>query len=59
MFRKGNCWDNVVAERFFKMLKVIRFPRSYLTRNEAKIDLYQYLEGCIIQEEFKNKQTKV
>jgi putative transposase len=46
MSRKGNCWDNAVAESFFKTLKVERvYQRTYLTRNEAKMDLFQYIEG--------------
>jgi transposase InsO family protein len=46
MSRKGNCWDNAVAESFFKTLKVERvYQRAYLSRNEAKMDLFQYIEG--------------
>lgn len=46
MSRKGNCWDNAVAESFFKTLKVeCVYQRTYLTRNEAKMDLFQYIEG--------------
>lgn len=46
MSRKGNCWDNAVAESFFKTLKVERvYQRTYLSRNEAKLDLFQYIEG--------------
>ena len=46
MSRKGNCWDNAVAESFFKTLKVERvYQSTYLSRNEAKLDLFQYIEG--------------
>jgi putative transposase len=46
MSRKGNCWDNAVAESFFKTLKVERvYQNRYATRNEAKADLFQYIEG--------------
>lgn len=46
MSRKGNCWDNAVAESFFKTLKVERAYRTvYSTRKEAEIDLFQYIEG--------------
>jgi putative transposase len=46
MSRKGNCWDNAVAESFFKTLKVERvYRRSYATRNEAEADIFQYIEG--------------
>jgi transposase InsO family protein len=46
MSRKGNCWDNAVAESFFKTLKVERvYRKTYATRNEAEMDLFQYIEG--------------
>ena len=39
MSRKGNCWDNSVAESFFGTLKTERiFDSSYLTREEARRD---------------------
>ena len=46
MSRKGNCWDNAVAESFFKSLKSewIRW-RKYQTINEAKTSVFQYIEG--------------
>lgn len=46
MSRKGNCWDNAVAESFFKTLKIERaYRKTYATRNEAEMDLFQYIEG--------------
>ena len=46
MSRKGNCWDNAVAESFFKTLKVKRvYQMTYASRNEAKMDLFRYIEG--------------
>lgn len=46
MSRKGNCWDNAVAESFFKTLKVERvYQRIYSSRNEAEMDIFQYIEG--------------
>ena len=46
MSRKGNCWDNAVAESFFKTLKVERvYQMAYSSRNEAKMDLFRYIEG--------------
>lgn len=45
MSRKGNCWDNAVAESFFKTMKVERvYQTRYFTREEAKIDLFEYIE---------------
>jgi len=46
MSRKGNCWDNAPAESFFHTLKVeLVHHRHYATREEAKRDLFQYIEG--------------
>ena len=46
MSRKGNCWDNAVSESFFKTLKVERvYQMDYSSRNEAKMDLFRYIEG--------------
>ena len=45
MSRKGDCWDNSVAESFFGSLKTERvFGSSYLTREEAKRDVIDYIE---------------
>lgn len=45
MSRKGDCWDNAVAESFFGSLKRERvFLRHYLTREEAKRDVISYIE---------------
>jgi putative transposase len=46
MSRKGDCWDNAVAESFFASLKLDLDPeRVYVTRAEAKRDLFGYIEG--------------
>lgn len=45
MSRKGNCWDNAVMERFFGSLKSERTNgKKYLTRNQAKADVIEYIE---------------
>ncbi len=45
MSRKGNCWDNAVAESFFHTLKVELIQgRIYDTRQEAKTDIFDYIE---------------
>jgi putative transposase len=45
MSRKGNCWDNSVAERFFGSLKTERaFFSNYKTREEAPRDIVDYIE---------------
>ena len=46
MSRKGNCWDNAVAERFFLNLKMERvWQRNYANHAEAKIDIADYIVG--------------
>ena len=45
MSRRANCWDNAVAESFFGSLKKERVQkRIYRTRDEAKADLFDYIE---------------
>ena len=47
MSRKGDCWDNAAMESFFASLKkehVYTKPR-YRTRDDARADLFQYIEA--------------
>jgi transposase InsO family protein len=45
MSRKGNCWDNGVAESFFHTLKVeLISGHRYKTREEAKQSIFHYIE---------------
>lgn len=45
MSRKGNCWDNAVAESFFKTLKSeMIYQQEFETRQMAKLDLFEYIE---------------
>lgn len=45
MSRKGNCWDNAVAESFFSSLKKERIKkRVYKTRQLARADVFEYIE---------------
>lgn len=45
MSRKGNCWDNAVAESFFHTLKVeLIHDRHYHTRQEARAEIFDYIE---------------
>lgn len=45
MSRKGDCWDNSVAESFFGSLKTERvFSSSYKTREEARRNIVDYIE---------------
>jgi putative transposase len=45
MSRKGDCWDNAVAESFFHTLKVELVHRNkFRTRDEAKRKIFEYTE---------------
>ena len=45
MSRSGNVWDNSAMESFFSSLKIERVHRRiYATREEAKADLFDYVE---------------
>lgn len=45
MSRKGDCYDNAVAESFLGTLKneLVHF-KNYNTRQEAKTDIFRYIE---------------
>lgn len=46
MSRKGNCWDNAVAESFFHTLKgELVNHEQFKTREEAKQKIFQYIEA--------------
>ena len=46
MSRRGNCWDNAVAESFFSSLKKERIrKRIYKTRDLARADVFDYIEA--------------
>ena len=45
MSRRGNCWDNAVAESFFSSLKKERIRKIiYRTRDMARSDVFDYIE---------------
>lgn len=46
MSRKGNCWDNAVAESFFATLKteLVR-DIDFLTRDHARREVFAFIEG--------------
>jgi len=46
MTKKGNCYDNAVAESFFHTLKTeLVYWEKYKTRNEAKSSIFRFIEG--------------
>jgi putative transposase len=45
MSRRGDCWDNSAMESFFASLKKERVHRrNYATRDQARADLFDYVE---------------
>jgi transposase InsO family protein len=45
MSRKGNCWDNAVAESFFHTLKTeLVYHEIYETRAQANQSIFEYIE---------------
>ena len=46
MSRKGDCWDNAVAESFFGTLKTeLVCQTTYQTKKEARLDMFEYIES--------------
>jgi len=46
MSRRGNCWDNAVAESFFATLKTeLVYRRRWSTRLELRNALFEYIES--------------
>jgi len=45
MSRKGNCWDNAVAESFFASIKIELKPQqTWRTRDQARTAIFEYIE---------------
>jgi putative transposase len=45
MSRKGNCWDNAVAESFFKTMKTeMIYHQKFQTKTEAKLAVFENIE---------------
>lgn len=46
MSRKGDCWDNAVAESFFSTLKAELVHRTdYVSRSHARASVFEYIEA--------------
>jgi putative transposase len=53
MSRKGDCWDNAVAESFFATLKVeLVHDADFATRAQARREVFEYIEA------FYNRQRR-
>jgi transposase InsO family protein len=45
MSRKGDCWDNAVAESFFSTLKAeLVYRTDYVSRSQARASVFEYIE---------------
>jgi len=45
MSRKGNCWDNAVAESFFATVEIeLIQDADWHTRNEARAAIFEFIE---------------
>lgn len=71
MSRAGNCWDNAVAESFFKSLKAeMIYGNKLVKENQMRIKIFEYIEiwyrkkrrhsylGYKTIEEFNREYTK-
>jgi len=46
MSRKGDCWDNAVAESFFKTLKCEWTNlNTYRDHHQAELSIFEYIES--------------
>ena len=47
MSRKGNCWDNAVAESFFKSLKTeLIYGNKLIAKEQMELEIFEYIEIC-------------
>jgi putative transposase len=45
MSRKGNCWDNAVAESFFKTLKMEQiYGNTLISKEQMELDIFEFIE---------------
>ncbi len=53
MSKKGDCYDNAVAESFFHTIKTeLIFNENYETKSQAKSSIFEYIEA------FYNRQRR-
>ena len=71
MSRRGNCWDNAVAESFFATLKIeLAYQTRWSTRAQARNEVFEYIEifynrrrrhsalGYLCPDEFERAQQR-
>ena len=52
MSRKGDCWDNAVAESFFKSLKTeLIYGNKLITKEQMKLQIFEYIRFGTIKKE--------
>jgi putative transposase len=52
MSRKGNCWDNAVAESFFKSLKTeLVYGNKLISKEQMKLEIFEDIEIGITKKE--------
>ncbi|MFV5686511.1 transposase [Flavobacterium sp. GB2R13] len=45
MSPRGNCWDNAVAESFFKSLKTeLIYGNKLISKEQMKLEIFEYIE---------------
>lgn len=45
MSRRGNCWDNAVAESFFKSFKTeLIYGNKLITKEKMELEIFEYIE---------------
>jgi len=53
MSRRGNCWDNAVAESFFKSLKMeLIYGNKLITKEKIELEIFEYIEVCYTKKDF-------
>jgi putative transposase len=53
----GNCWDNAIAESFFKTLKTeLIYHDHYVTKEQAKLAVFEYIE-CWYNKKRRHSET--
>jgi transposase InsO family protein len=49
MSRKGNCFNNAVAESFFKTLKTEQIYSKLISKDQMILDIFEYIKIMVQQ----------